>query len=264
LQFTDRSQLNRTLFWLYEGAGPGPFAFRWIMLLLDLAIVAFFLLAPFQGREAHHWSDYAIGAFFALDLAARYYIARDKKRFFLDWMTWVDLLLIAACFVPILVANFAFLRVLRIIRAIRRFTFIRHKGEFWSFVTRHEKVFDRAVNFGAFIFITSGLVYATQVGANTNIDSYLDALYFTVTSLTTTGYGDITLAGPGGRWLSIFIMLLGLTLFLRMLSAIFNAAGNVRRDCDTCGLDNHEADAVHCRRCGAILKLDEAKAGDRS
>jgi voltage-gated potassium channel len=177
-------------------------------------------------------------------------------------MSWVDVLLIAACFVPVLVANFAFLRVLRIIRAIRRFTFIRHKGEFWSFVTRHEKVFDRAVNFGAFIFITSGLVYATQVGVNTNIDSYLDALYFTVTSLTTTGYGDITLAGPGGRWLSIFIMLLGLTLFLRMISAMFNSADHDRRACKACGLERHESDAVHCRRCGSILRVGQAVADD--
>ena len=154
---SERTGLNRTLFWLYEGAGQGPFLFRWLLLILDVAAVVYFLFSPFEYRDGHHWIDYLIGVFFALDLAARFYIARDKRDFWLDWMVWVDLLLIGASFVPFLAANFAFLRVLRVLRAIRRFTFIRHRGEFWSWMTRNERVFDRVMNLIAFVFIAAGV-----------------------------------------------------------------------------------------------------------
>ena len=35
--------------------------------------------------------------------------------------------------------------------------------------------------------------------ADPAIGNYLDALYFTVATLTTTGFGDITLTGTTGR-----------------------------------------------------------------
>ena len=45
----------------------------------------------------------------------------------------------------------------------------------------------------------TGFVYETQHAHNPQIANYADALYFTVTALTTTGFGDITLPGtPGG------------------------------------------------------------------
>ena len=41
----------------------------------------------------------------------------------------------------------------------------------------------------------SAIVYETQHWSNPEIANYIDALYFTVTALTTTGFGDITLPG---------------------------------------------------------------------
>ena len=46
------------------------------------------------------------------------------------------------------------------------------------------------------------LVYETQHAINANIANYADALYFTVTALTTTGFGDIVLQGTGGRMIA--------------------------------------------------------------
>ena len=43
-----------------------------------------------------------------------------------------------------------------------------------------------------YLFVMSGLVYETQRWINPDIRNYLDALYFTVTALITTGFSDIT------------------------------------------------------------------------
>lgn len=82
-------------------------------------------------------------------------------------------------------------------------------------------------------------------------------LYFTGTALTTTGFGDITLDGTLGRFISIVIMILGVTLFL-MLVRVLVQPPKVRFRRPACALMRHDADAVHCKACGTILNiLDE-------
>ena len=105
-----------------------------------------------------------------------------------------------------------------------------------------------------FIFVMTGMVYATQHWSNPHIANYADALYFTITSLTTTGFGDITLPGTTGRMLSVVIMLAGVTLFLRLAQAMFRPS-KVRHECPSCGLMRHEPDAVHCKACGVVLHI---------
>ena len=51
--------------------------------------------------------------------------------------------------------------------------------------------------------------------------SSLQWLYVTVTSLTTTGDGDIALSGTPGRLISVVVMLCGVTLLLRSAQVLF-------------------------------------------
>ena len=112
------------------------------------------------------------------------------------------------------------------------------------------------MNLAVFLFIMSGIVCASQYGRNPGINNYVDALYFTVTALTTTGFGDITLQGTFGRFISIIIMILGVTLFL-MLIRVLLQPHKVRFRCPTCALMRHDADAVHCKACGTILQIPD-------
>ena len=105
-----------------------------------------------------------------------------------------------------------------------------------------------------FLFVTTAVVYETQHQHNPAIGNYVDALYFTVTTLTTTGYGDITLPGTGGRLLTIVMMIVGVSLFVRMAQVLIRPS-RVHHRCSSCGLPEHEGDAVHCKRCGALLTL---------
>ncbi len=109
---------------------------------------------------------------------------------------------------------------------------------------------------GVFIFVVTGIVYETQHWTNPHIGNYADALYFTVTALTTTGFGDITLPGTTGRMISVVIMICGVTLFLRLAQVLFRP-NKVRIPCPACGLQRHEPDAVHCKACGTILRIPD-------
>jgi voltage-gated potassium channel len=59
------------------------------------------------------------------------------------------------------------------------------------------------------MFVMTAIVYETQHPQNASIGNYADALYHTVTALTTTGFGDIVLQGSGGRMIAVVIMIFG-------------------------------------------------------
>ena len=99
---SERKGLNRGLFWLYEGHGPAPYYFRLGLLTFDILTIAYFLWAPFRGDGVSHpIADYAIGAIIALDLAARYYIAEPKIKFWKRFYNWADLIVVISMLAPL-------------------------------------------------------------------------------------------------------------------------------------------------------------------
>lgn len=248
---------RRTLIWLYEGVGKWPLAFRWSILVFDMLTISYFLISPFVGEEGqHYWLDHVIGAVIAADLAARFYISPKRKRFFLRFMNLADLIVVFTMFAPLVSQNYAFLRIIRAVRIARAFSFLRTESPLARYLQLHRVLMERAINLVVFLFIMSALVYADQVAKSPDIRNYLDAFYFTVTSLTTTGYGDIVLVGWTGRVLPIIIMLLGVTLFLRLLRALVTPVSKAEVECTSCGLTRHERDAVHCKHCGEVIYIE--------
>jgi voltage-gated potassium channel len=254
-----RLGLKRTLIWLYEGVGRWPVTFRWGVLAFDVLTIGYFLVSPFLEREGyHHWLDYVIGSLIALDLAARFYISPRRRRFFLRPMNIADAIVVVSMLAPYVSQNYGFLRIIRALRIARAFSFLRDDSRLARYLHHHRIVLERGTNVVVFLFIMSALVYADQVGkAGSDVKNYLDAFYFTVTSLTTTGYGDITLVGWTGRVLPIVIMLLGVTLFLRLLKAVVTPSDKADVECTSCGLLRHDRDAVHCKHCGAVVYIEK-------
>ncbi|PYF03915.1 ion channel [Rhodopseudomonas faecalis] len=149
-----------------------------------------------------------------------------------------------------------FLRILRTLRALRDYQMLARLRTDSTFFRRHEEVVIAVTNLAVFIFVMTAIVYETQKFRNPQIANYADALYFTVTALTTTGFGDITLPGTLGRLISVVIMIFGVTLFFNLARALISPT-KVRFPCPVCGLQRHDVDAVHCKACGTILNIPD-------
>ena len=250
-------RLRARLRYLYHGSSPVAVKFRLAVIVIDLAIIGFFLATPIL-REAG-WVflalDYVIAAVLIADLTARALAYTDIK----DWLkrpvVWVDLLVLATLLFPGFGYNFGFLRLLRLWTLLNSDFFWRTVGHRFD-DTRVEEITRALAALVTFVFVVTGFVYATFLGRHPGITGYLDALYFTVATLTTTGFGDITLPGNWGRVLSIVVMLTGITLFLRLAQTIVRPH-KVRFPCTRCALQKHDPDAVHCKACGQILCLPD-------
>lgn len=239
---------------LYHGGSPAAVRFRYGVLVVDLALIAFFVAAPLlRGRPEFLIVDYVLAAVLALDIGARALAWGDFRSWIRRPIVWVDLLVLATLLFPEILFNFGFLRVLRLWTLITSDFFWRTVGRRFD-DTRVEDATRAIAALVTFVFVMTGFVYTSFALKHDGIAGYVDALYFTVTSLTTTGYGDVTLPGVWGRILSIITMLVGVTLFIRLAQALFRPS-KVRFRCPTCGLMRHDPDAVHCKACGALLNI---------
>jgi voltage-gated potassium channel len=144
--------------------------------------------------------------------------------------------------------------VLRTLRLLRSYQLLARLRADFPYFRAHEGVILAVANFAVFLFVMTGFIYETQHASNPAIANYVDALYFTVTALTTTGFGDITLQGTTGRLISVAIMIFGVTLFFALARAVLQPS-KVRFRCPKCALMRHDADAVHCKACGATLNI---------
>lgn len=252
------TRLRSTLRLLYHGQSPAALRFQATILIVDLAIIAFFVATPLlRDTETFLWLDYSIAALLALDLGARGLAATNPVRWLRQLPVIIDILILITLLAPTWLFNFGFLRILRL------WTLTRSRMVWRPLEKRgladYRETIQAVINLLTFLFVVTGFVYTAFAGRE-GIDGYVDALYFTVTTMTTTGFGDITLPGTFGKLVSIVIMIIGISLFVRLAQLIFRP-NKVSFPCPQCGLSRHEPDAVHCKACGHLLNIPDEGLG---
>lgn len=242
---------------LYFGDTLQARRFRFALLTIDAITILLFLVTAMV--EEGWWIvplDLAVAAFIVAEFAARLIATTNRRRMVLSWASLADAIVVVSLILPAFVDNLGFLRVIRALRLLRSYHLLRDLRAESEWFERYEDVIQRTVTLVVFIFVVASIVFVTQRGPQSGILNFVDALYFTMTSLTTTGYGDITLKGDFGRLLSVVIMVIGVSLFLRLLQVIFRPP-KVRYECPDCALLVHDFDAVHCKHCGRVLRIPD-------
>lgn len=241
---------------LYEGDSDRAHRFRYGLLAFDVVTVIFVIVTSFtpQGGLVEA-IDLVFGVVILADFLARFAISPRKTRFLVHWSTLADIAAIVSFLAPLAGEGLGFLRVLRTLRLLHTYELLARLRQDFRFFRGNEEIVVAAINLLVFLFVMTGLIYATQYWKNPDIGNYADALYFTVTTLTTTGFGDITLQGTAGRMISVAVMIVGVTLFLRLAQVLFRPS-KVREPCPDCGLLLHDTDAVHCKHCGSPIKIE--------
>lgn len=238
---------------LYFGHTQTALRFQGVLVALDLLIIGFFIGSQFIAAQVWFWiADAAIAVFLAIDLGARLFALGTVRRWLKFPTTWVDLVVLATLLFPTVLANWGFLRILRLWT-------VAHSERFWNVLARGrwddtyvEDLARAVVTLVVFVFVAAGAAQALFLGQHPKLNNFADAIYFVVASLTTTGYGDITIDTAAGRLFSVGLMIAGISLFFTIAQKVFAPQQKIVR-CEGCGLDRHDLDARHCRGCGQAL-----------
>jgi voltage-gated potassium channel len=240
---------------LYYGWSPRAVRFRYGLLLFDVAVIGFVIVSSFfHGHPIVEGLDLVFGLLILAEFCARLLASRAPLSELVHPWGIADVIVIFSFLAPLVGENFGFLRIIRALRLFRSYQLVLRLRRDFPFVRRNEDAVLSIVNLAVFLLIMTAVVFETQVDRNPAITNYADALYFTVTTLTTTGFGDITLQGTTGRLLAVLIMIFGVSLFIRLAQTLFRPQ-KVHYECPECGLSRHDPDAVHCKHCGVVLNI---------
>lgn len=240
---------------LYHGRTPAALRFQAVTTVVDLLIIAFFIVTPLlKGKPAFLWIDYSVAVIVIVEIAARLLASTNMLRLLRQPSMLLDLFILATLLMPQWLENFGFLRILRLWS-------LSNKGIVWAQLraTRFrewENVVRALSNIATFLFVVTGFVYTFFFQQAGGLESYVQALYFTVATMTTTGFGDVTLPGVAGKLTSITVMIVGITLFVRLAQTLFRP-NKILFPCPECALQRHEPDAVYCKACGHRLKIPD-------
>lgn len=229
--------------------------FQYSLLAFDVTMIAFIVASSFFAETAMVQAiDVCLGIVVLCEFVVRIWASKDRRHAILSVATVADVIVAVSLLAPMLGESLAFLRIVRLLVALRSYRVLQRLRRDSQYFRKHERIVVAGVRLAFFIFLMTGIVYETQRYINPEIGNYVDALYFTVSTLTTTGYGDITLEGTWGRLLVVAIMIFGVSLFIAMVREVFRSP-KLKWRCKACGLLQHDADAIHCKHCGETLKM---------
>ena len=158
---------------------------------------------------------------FSLFNALKHVIGK-KLNYMLTPFAIIDLLAILPSYRP--------LRILRILLIFRLFKLFRYSNsiKFFSDVlaSKRFELITLAIFMGFLIFIASLAIYLFEnKSSGGNVRHLYDAFYWSIVTISTVGYGDITPQTVGGRLVAVSLILTGLgvlSFFTSIIVAAFN------------------------------------------
>lgn len=258
-------------------------------MLLMVAIVISVLVVMLESMPAFGPSypmtftviEWGFTGLFTIEYVLRLVCVRSPIAYAGSFYGIVDLLAILPTYLGFFagVESLIVIRMLRLLRVFRLFKLTRFIGEaevlIRAIVASRTKIAVFLGAVGLIVVIVGTLMYLIETGANSGFDSIPRSMYWAVVTMTTVGYGDIAPKTPLGSMVATLLMLAGYGIIAvptGIVTAELVHPSENEHDinlktstevCPSCALEGHEDDAVHCRRCGTHLDLeDDEKAED--
>ncbi|PAW60913.1 MAG: hypothetical protein B9S34_16695 [Opitutia bacterium Tous-C1TDCM] len=179
-----------------------------VLVLTAIAVDTFLTLPPEISRVLYGVDTIVCGVFFT-DFVIRFRAAPSKAAF-MKW-GWIDLL----ASIPVidslrwgrLVQVFRVIRLLRGLRTLHRLLAI-----LFAHRTRSGLASVGLISFLVVTFSSVGILVCERV-PSANIRTAEDAIWWSLTTITTVGYGDKYPVTTAGRFVAVSVMVIGVGLF---------------------------------------------------
>ena len=205
---------------------------------------------------------------FSIELLLRVLCVRHPVKYLLSFNGLVDLCSILPSYLMLFFPHAAYLmsiRILRLLRIFRIFKLVRYVEAYQSLgrallQSRFKIMVFMSVAL-MMVLIIGTLMYIIE-GAHNGFTSIPTAMYWTITTITTVGYGDIAPKTELGRLLASFTMLIGWSIIAVPTAIVTAEIGSMRttrpddittRTCQACLTEGHLRYAKCCFKCGASL-----------
>ena len=238
----------------------GGIAYALLSLLLVLAICILFVAQtyplPSETIDFLHQIEIGITLLFAVDYLLRWWTHSFSIRYLFTWKALIDLLSILPLF--FVGSSWQFVRLLRLTRLLRLLRLLEPSHSPLSLREYHLRLVRIIFTLFCLVFISAGLIYPIEHEKNPEeFRTFFDAVYFTVVTTTTVGFGDLAPLDWKGRLITLVMILTGAIMIPWQVSDLvrhlIEHGGKRDIKCTVCSLTLHEGDATYCKKCGGIL-----------
>lgn len=267
VELTAREKIYRVIFGTDTAAGQ-----RFDIVLIYLIVISV-LAVVFDSIEVVNnryggWLfrlEWLFTLLFSVEYLLRIYSSPRRLNYIFSFYGLVDLLSIVPTYLAIFLPGASYwlvLRLLRVLRVFRVLKLVRYLSEanilLRSMYASRRKilvfftaVFILSVLFGSLMFFVEG--------PENGFTSIPRSIYWTIVTITTVGYGDITPTTSLGQVIATLAMLTGYSIiaiptgiFTAEIAREINAESSHKR-CNICERSGHHPDAAYCYHCGVKL-----------
>jgi voltage-gated potassium channel len=209
--------------------------------------------------------EWIVTIIFTIEYIARLVTAEHPLRYARSFFGVIDLLATLPVYISVVIPgaqSLLVVRSLRLLRVFRVFKMAQWLREANYLLAAVRSSSQKIVVFLLTVLLINVVVGSTMYvieGATNGFDSMFSGVYWSIVTMSTVGFGDIAPRTGLGQVLAAGLMIMGYSVIAvptGIVSAEMTTAQQARRrgrTCPACHLDEHDASAHFCQRCGASI-----------
>lgn len=258
---------------IYGTHTPAGRLFDILLLVLIVYSIVIVMLesVPRFDDQYHNFlniSEWVVTILFTIEYILRIICIKRPKSYIFSFFGVIDFLSTVPKYLSYFLIGSQYLtafRALRLLRVFRILKLARFVGESNNLIKSLKASRTKILVFVFFVLVVSvllgTLMYLIE-GPEHGFNSIPHSVYWTIVTLTTVGYGDISPETPLGQLIATLIMIIGYGIIAvptGIVSAEYASSKNKTqeidsgRSCANCSAEIHRADAHYCRKCGNDL-----------
>lgn len=203
---------------------------------------------------------------FTIEYLLRLSAVKKPLRYAFSFFGLVDLISVLPSYLSLFLAGSQTLLVVRALRLLRIFRVLklgRFLGEaqvlLYALRASRPKITVFLCTVLILTLLMGSLLYLIE-GPEHGFTSIPRGVYWAIVTMTTVGYGDVSPQTDAGQAIAAVLMIMGYGILAVPtgivtveLAAATRAKPWTTQACPSCSLSGHDADAKHCKYCGAEL-----------
>lgn len=222
-------------------------------------------IAEYSARYGDYFvtAEWIFTILFTVEYILRLATVKKPLKYAISFFGIIDLLAILPTYAGLFFPAGKYLVVIRILRVLRVFRvlkFVQYIGEaemlIKALAASRRKITVFIFSVLAVVIVIGSIMYIIE-GGNGGFTSIPKGIYWAIVTLTTVGYGDIAPVTVLGQTLASMVMILGYGIIAIPTgivtveySKVVGQSEKSLKHCHGCGYENHDGDAIFCKKCG--------------
>ncbi|MEZ6141173.1 MAG: ion transporter [Zavarzinella sp.] len=207
--------------------------------------------------------EWVFTVIFTIEYLLRLYSVRHPRHYVFSYFGVVDLISIAPMYVGLFVPTAHGFMIIRMLRVLRIFRILKLTQYLRESKTLADALIASRRKIGVFLFvvlvlltITGSLMYLIE-GEENGFTDIPTSIYWSIVTMTTVGYGDISPQTSLGRFAASLVMILGYSVIAVptgiVTAELSHSQTTGRFTCSRCANHRNDNDARFCKLCGNCL-----------